>query len=388
MKSEIETDSEEIIKDFKNGKIEFPWIRNRMENPKELFINLQHYIPLINEEPFTYKYILFKTLNSNMVSKYRNQKYISIITKKEDYEKIDKLIDYFNEQPRMNSCRRNKLYSPIDVWKKNQEILEPWIENQRHNKKQITIIGLREQIWKMGLECNAFKSSLAISIYSIFNAKRILDFSSGWGDRLLAAIAYKAERYLGYDPNPYLQKGYQEMISLFSEETETETEPENYNKKYEIIMEPFETSQINEKFDLICTSPPYYDFERYIPLDQIESITQSIVNYPKFNDWMINFLFTSLNKCWNYLIPNGNMVIHLSDVYRTNYVEAMILFVLGWCKGSRMDGSIASIGDCAKPRPLWIFHKTQHKTNDLNSRKKMEKYYPELFLLLKNDLQH
>lgn len=386
MKSEIEIESEEIIKDFKNGKIEFPWIRNRMENPKELFINLQNYIPLINEEPFTYKYILFKTLNSNMVSKYRNQKYISIITKKEDYEKIDKLIDYFNEQPRMNSCRRNKLYSPIDVWKKNQEILEPWIENQRHNKKQITIIGLREQIWKMGLECNAFKSSLAISIYSIFNAKRILDFSSGWGDRLLAAIAYKAERYLGYDPNPYLQKGYQEMISLFSEETETENEPENNTKKYEIIMEPFEKSKINEKFDLICTSPPYYDFETYIPSDQIESITQSIVNYPKFNDWMINFLFTSLNKCWNYLIPNGNMVIHLSDVYRTNYVEAMILFVLGWCKGSRMDGSIASIGDCAKPRPLWIFHKTQHKTNDLNSRKKMEKYYPELFLLLKNDV--
>ena len=84
------------------------------------------------------------------------------------------------------------------------------------------------------------------------------------------------------------------------------------------------------------------------------------------------------------------MVIHLSYVYKTNYVEAMILFVLGWCKGSRMDGSIASIGDCAKPRPLWIFHKTSfcmkdtksvHVLNEeaYNSRKNMEKYYPELF---------
>ena len=78
------------------------------------------------------------------------------------------------------------------------------------------------------------------------------------------------------------------------------------------------------------------------------------------------------------------MVIHLSDVYKTNYVEAMILFVVGWCKDVRMDGSIASIGDCAKPRPLWIFHKTQTLNIQIAmvSREKMKKYYPELFRLL------
>jgi hypothetical protein len=63
----------------------------------------------------------------------------------------------------------------------------------------------------------------------------------------------------------------------------------------------------------------------------------------------------------------------------------MILFVVGWCKDARMDGSIASIGDCAKPRPLWIFHKIQTQTQNQNqqiSREKMRKYYPELFRLL------
>ena len=164
------------------------------------------------------------------------------------------------------------------------------------------------------------------------------------------------------------------MIQMFSD---------NANNKYEIITEPFERSEKrNETFDLIFTSPPYFDFETYVPNDKITSITQSIMNYPKLNDWIINFLFTSLYKCWDYLIMGGNMVIHISDVYKTNFVEVMILFVLGWCKGARMDGSIASIGACGKPRPLWIFHKTENKKNDLIFVKKMEKYYPEIFSLL------
>ena len=368
------------IEDFKNGKIPFPWIRNRIENPTELFMNLRNYIPEISDKPFSYKYIAWKTLDVYNLIKFQNNQYVSIKTKKDDYIKIDKLVDYFNEQPRMSACRRDKLYSPIDVWNKKPEFLDNWIQHQMKNNKPITIIGLREQIWKMGLECNAFKASLAISIYTFFNAKRVLDFSSGWGDRLLGAMAYQVERYLGYDPNPQLQHGYNEMISLFSEKIDEETD----KQRYEIIAEPFEQSIIHETFDLIFTSPPYFDFEIYISSEQIISKNQSITNYPKFNDWIIHFLFTSLHKCWQQLIMNGNMVIHLSDVYKTNYVEAMILFVVGWCQNARMDGSIASIGDCAKPRPLWIFHKTETPIiqTQIVSREKMRKYYPELFKLL------
>jgi len=385
----MEGEGDDVLNEekFKNGQIPFPWIRNRIKNPKELFMNLRNYIPEIIDKPFSYKYIVWKTLDVYNLIKFQNNKYVSIKNKKNDYEKIDKLVDYFNEKPRMNACRRDKLYSPIEVWNKKPEFLENWIQTQMKNHKPITIVGLREQIWKMGLECNAFKASLAISIYQFFNAKRVLDFSSGWGDRLLGAMAYQVERYLGYDPNPQLQQGYNEMISLFYKEEESEEK----KPRYEIIAEPFEQSIIYETFDLIFTSPPYFDFETYISSEQIISKNQSIMNYPKFNDWMIHFLFTSLYKCWQQLIINGNMVIHLSDVYKTNYVEAMILFVVGWCKDSRMDGSIASIGDCAKPRPLWIFHKTQTQSPmpmqsqlSIVSREKMKKYYPDLFRLLEN----
>jgi len=355
----------------------FPLLRERLDNPHVLFNNLNQYTPKIIQKPFQYKYILWKTKIYQQI-KYKNQNYICIETKKEDYIHIDRLVDYFNELPRMKARRRDKAYSPLEAWYKKETVLEAWIQTKMHNGEDLDIFDMREQIWKMGFECNAFKSTLAISIYKLFQAKRILDFSAGWGDRLLAAIAYGAERYIGYDPNPELQKGYNEMISLFSEPSKSH--------RYEVNIQPFETSRITETFDLILTSPPYYDFETYIANDKEEAKNQSIVKYPRFNQWMIEFLFTSLQKCWNALTVGGNMVIHLSDVYKTNYVEAMIIYILGWCEGSRFDGSIASIGDCGKPRPLWIFHKIEainiSQENIGKTRERMKIYYPEFFALL------
>ena len=354
----------------------FPLLRERLENPYQLFDNLQNYIPKITHNPIQYKYILWKT-KIYQILKYKNQNYLSIETQKEDYNNIDRLVDYFNELPRMKARRRDKPYSALEAWTKKEIVLEGWIQNKIQRRETVTLLDMREHIWKMGLECNAFKATLAISIYKIFQAKRILDFSAGWGDRLLAAIAYGAKRYLGYDPNPDLQKGYQEMRDLFTNQNQYQT--------YEVKMEAFEEAELpeNETFDLILTSPPYYDFETYISTEKEEAKTQSIVKYPRFHTWMVDFLFTSIQKCWNRLDIGGNMVIHLSDVYKTNYVEAMIIYILGWCEGSRFDGSIASIGDCGKPRPLWVFHKLESVfISTEKTRERMKYYYNDLYILL------
>lgn len=372
---------EELIKKetlesiYKKDAFSFPLLRERLENPYQLFNNLKKYIPKIIHNSIQYKYILWKT-KIYQILKFKNQNYVCIETQKEDYMNIDRLVDYFNELPRMKARRRDKPYSAFEAWNKKETVLEGWIQHKIQRKETITLIDMREQLWKMGLECNAFKATLAISIYKIFQAKRILDFSAGWGDRLLAAMAYGAERYLGYDPNPDLQKGYQEMIHLFTNQNQP---------NYEVKMEAFEESEIpkNETFDLILTSPPYYDFETYISTEKEEAKTQSIVKYPRFHTWMVDFLFTSIQKCWNRLDIGGNMVIHLSDVYKTNYVEAMIIYILGWCEGSRFDGSIASIGDCGKPRPLWIFHKLESTFISTDkTRERMKYHYNDLYMLL------
>ena len=47
-----------------------------------------------------------------------------------------------------------------------------------------------------------FKPVVAKAIYQMTNAKRVLDTSCGWGDRLAGFFASDAEEYYGCDPNP------------------------------------------------------------------------------------------------------------------------------------------------------------------------------------------
>ena len=51
-----------------------------------------------------------------------------------------------------------------------------------------------------------------------FNSKKILDMSSGWGDRLVGAMACNIDCYHGFDPNSCLHPGYKKMIEFFKDQ--------------------------------------------------------------------------------------------------------------------------------------------------------------------------
>ena len=102
----------------------FPLLRDRIENPHILFDNLKKYTPKIIQKPIQYKYILWKTKMYQII-KYKNQNYISIETHKNDYIDIDRLVDYFNELPRMKARRRDKPYSAFEAWNKKFQPGDP-----------------------------------------------------------------------------------------------------------------------------------------------------------------------------------------------------------------------------------------------------------------------
>ena len=55
-----------------------------------------------------------------------------------------------------------------------------------------------------------FKPNVAKAIYHMTDAKKVLDTSCGWGDRLAGFYASDAEEYISCDPNPNtFQKYYQ-----------------------------------------------------------------------------------------------------------------------------------------------------------------------------------
>ena len=55
---------------------------------------------------------------------------------------------------------------------------------------------------------------------------------------------------------------------------------------------------------------------------------QSIVSYPKYNEWMVWFLFASLTKAWNNLkIDDEYLILHLGDARTIKTTEATNIFI-------------------------------------------------------------
>ena len=168
--------------------------------------------------------------------------------------------------------------------------------------KEVNIDTLRTCIAMRKYIASQFRPSAAKCLYEHFNAKNVLDFSSGWGDRLSAAIACdNVEKYVGIDPNKDLFDGYSKQIEIFDQ-----------NKKIEMIMEPAEEAIPKLEFepDLIFTSPPYFIIERYS-----KDNTQSWQRYKKIDRWLNGFLFPTIEGSWKLLKSGGHMAINISDVY-------------------------------------------------------------------------
>lgn len=168
--------------------------------------------------------------------------------------------------------------------------------------KEITDDTLRSCIALRKYIASQFRPSAAKTIYEFFNSKKVLDFSSGWGDRLSAAMATDCvEKYVGIDPNVNLVDGYNKQI-------------ENFNSKKEIKMipKPAEESLLDLDYepDLVFTSPPYFIIERYS-----KDSTQSWQRYKKIDSWLSKFLFPVIKMSWDILSVNGHMAINISDVY-------------------------------------------------------------------------
>jgi hypothetical protein len=168
--------------------------------------------------------------------------------------------------------------------------------------KEVTSETLRSCIALRKYIASQFRPSAAKAIYDNFKAKNVLDFSSGWGDRLSAAMAAETvQEYIGIDPNKELYAGYQQQIRLFS------------NKPIMNMFLPAEEAvQVLNNFepDLIFTSPPYFIVERYS-----KDSSQSWQKYKKLDIWLDNFLFKTLKDSWKLLKSGGYLAINISDVY-------------------------------------------------------------------------
>ena len=234
--------------------------------------------------------------------------------------------DAFMNKERMK-CSYVKNPSPITMWEDQtdlKKILSPiW---RLHPKSDIP---LKNNTYLEGMRVGAyfatqFKPSVAKAFYDITNAKKVLDTSSGWGDRLAGFFASNAKEYYGMDPNGDLHENYYKMAVQYnnwlgSDDPKTSFGDDWFSvegeKKVKIYKYPAETlpwEEIPKDIDVMFSSPPYFATERYAEGSKFEK-DQSWSKYHTYEEWRDSFYLPVMHRAFDCLRPGGWLMVNIMD---------------------------------------------------------------------------
>jgi len=217
--------------------------------------------------------------------------------------------DYFHQELRLN-CGSYGFRAPVDVWQ-NGTAKDIWrcfgpIWRGINSGKELNEV-VYMSAFRLGTYiATQFKPVVAKAIYDMTDAKRVLDTSCGWGDRLAGFYTSNAKEYIGCDPNPntfarYLNQVYEyEKIlgnnnPIIKEERDMFTI--NASKKVTIYRCGAEDLPWDEIDNIDCsfTSPPYFSTEEYNKGGEHEE-DQSWHKFNEYYSWQDNFFVpVSLN---------------------------------------------------------------------------------------------
>lgn len=181
------------------------------------------------------------------------------------------------------------------------------------NMKEITTTTLRTCLCLRKYTASQFKPAVAKMLFDTYKPESVLDFCSGWGDRMCGFYASKnTSHYVGIDPNTKLRDGYRRQIDMYSSLIDGK-------KSANIITAPAEdVLMLDDTFDMVFTSPPYFNIEKYC-----DEETQSYKRYRDINSWLNGFLFKAIKNAWGALRKGGYMLINISDVYSGHQVQSI-----------------------------------------------------------------
>lgn len=161
------------------------------------------------------------------------------------------------------------------------------------------------------------KPSVAKYLYTLFGATKVLDFTAGWGGRMMGAFACGIE-YTGIDTNVELRPAYDEMIAELS----------SWSKgSARMLWEDCLSVDFSKlDYDFVFTSPPYYNKEVYEHMTPFASKAQ----------FYTGFLIPMLEKSLRHIKGNGWVCINVNPEYYDELVRA------GFRKADRIETFLQS----------------------------------------------
>ena len=248
-------------------------------------------------------------LDKNVKEKYDDYKYnfkdhgLGIIDAPSIYNDVS---NYFHQHLRLN-CSSFGFKAPMDVWQ-NGTAKDIWrclgpIWRGINGMKPVEVEGKTElrggvlndksyiSAFRLGTYiATQFKPNVAKTIYQMTNAKRVLDTSCGWGDRLAGFFCSDAEEYIGCDPNPNTYKQYLKQIETYNSFLSQPKKVTIYNCGAEDL--PWDKI---DNIDCAFTSPPYFSTERYNEGGEKEE-NQSWFKFDEYSKWRDDFYLPVAKK--------------------------------------------------------------------------------------------
>jgi len=148
-----------------------------------------------------------------------------------------------------------------------------------------------------------FRPSIARAIYQRYSPEggSLLDFSAGFGGRLLGALSLP-RHYLGIDPAAKQVSGLREMVQCLRHLAAGQ------GAVIQDAAEDVLPQLPRNSFDLVFSSPPYYRIE---PYDRGNG--QSWIRYRSYREWTEGFLASVIVWGCMLLRPGGYFLLNVKD---------------------------------------------------------------------------
>ena len=233
--------------------------------------------------------------------------------KKSDLSKVtnetrigNKFVDHFTFLERLETVSKKGM-SYFEFIKDTEYHKKKYIQNllkyQKGDDKHVALY----RVFK--LHCGSiglFKPLTAMEIYSRFKPKSILDFTMGWGGRLVGACALDVPNYIGIDSNKQLKEPYQKMVKLLKQ-LGTKT------KIKLIFKDALKVDYSKLDYDCVLTSPPYYNVEVYEGMKAKED-----------EEWEQEFYIPLFLETYKHLKKGGYYILNIpKDLYDNVCIELL-----------------------------------------------------------------
>ena len=149
---------------------------------------------------------------------------------------------------------------------------------------------------------NIFRPLMAVEVYTKYKPSVVLDPCAGWGGRAVGAAVCENVYYFGMDINSSLRVPYQNICAFLNSKCKP-------NKIHMTIADAvtYDYSQLQPRYDMVFTSPPYYFIEKY----------QHNHDYNNSKNNMDQQFYVPLfSNTFLHLLPGGYMALNVNrEIY-------------------------------------------------------------------------